>query len=194
MYKISCREVNYMKKKKVVIIVIFILLIVVICSVIFFVKQNNTEKHIYYKDGTVRGFKHWENTRVIFPILNEIYGEIPYEDEKGNIYEYISNFDGIETCDATIKYELYDEDSLDEVYIYLKSTKYTCDELYEIMYNKMCKMYGDPIVKTDKYNNPTDDIHWSTDMSHIYIDRYKYSEDYQIKISFLLNTNTKKKS
>lgn len=176
-----------MKKKKVIIIAIPILLIAFICFIIFFINQNNTEKHIYYKDGTIRGFKRWTNTREIFPTLKEIYGEMPYEDSDGTIYEYISNFDLIDDCDAKIKYKLYDEDSLYNVFIYLKSKKYTYDELYDIIYTRFCNIYGDPIIETDKYNNPTGE-HWETESSWIYIKECDMSDgDYQMRIYFSLD-------
>lgn len=83
-----------MKKKKVVILIIFVLFFLTFICTIVYINMNKV-KHIYDKDGCIRDFDPITSEKKIYQSLKSIYGELPYDDNNGNIYEYIDNFDGI---------------------------------------------------------------------------------------------------
>lgn len=140
-------------KKKVLIVFVFIIaiLIIVCCSIILI--NKNKVKHIYDENGCVRGLTLLSTKKDVCQTLKAIYGELPKENKNGDPYEIIENFDGIETCTATVMYELDKKykhyQNLERVYVNLNSTNYSSDELYEIMLGKLTKLYGEQQFDTD---------------------------------------------
>ena len=70
----------------------------------------------------------------------------------------IENFDNIDTCTATVMYIIDKKyKMLKCVTINLNSTKYSSDELYDIILKNLEKMYGEqPIRKDDRGENMYD--------------------------------------
>ena len=185
-----------MKKKKVVIAIIFILFLLTSICVIMYTNINKT-KHIYDKDGHIRDFTLITSEKAIYQSLKSIYGELPYDDNNGNIYEYIDNFDGIETCSATVIYSISKKyKTIDDVYINLNSTKYSSNELYDIVIKNLESVYGDQPLYTDKRgeivyssDGKPETLPWYTKCGFIHV--YKDKENscdgnvYQVVIDFV---------
>lgn len=145
-----------MRRKKLLIIFIPILVITLIVSSLYFYYGI----HIYDFRGRIRGFGRLTSASTIIPKLKKIYGELPYEDDNGDVYEYIKNFDNIDTCDATIKYCFNNQYHLTDVNIYLISSKYSTDDLYKNIVKKFRRIYGVPNIHVDKYGEQIGNYYW----------------------------------
>lgn len=147
--------------------------------------------HIYDNKGRVRGFEYFAFSGDVFQKLKKIYDEPPFEDEDGNLYEYIKNFDGIDTCDATVKYCFYDHHHLKKTCIYLSSTEYSTDDLYNKIIKNFRRIFGVPNIHVDKHGEPYGNVYWSINRGEkvtlIYVETgYFYTEGiYQVCIEFV---------
>lgn len=174
------------KKKKLLIIFIPIFAVALILLALYFYYGI----HIYDFRGRIRGFGRFTSASIIIPKLKEIYGELPYEDDNGDVYEYINNFDNIDECDAIIKYCFNNQYHLTDVNIYLTSSKYSTDDLYKNITKKFRRIYGTPNIFVDKYGEQVGNYYWTISNKdgdtfiNIYTDYFNNIDGSQICINF----------
>lgn len=184
------------KKKALIVFILIIVTLIIVCCSITLINKNKV-KHIYDENAHIRGLTKISVKSHVCQALKEIYGELPKEDKDGNPYEVIENFDNIDTCTATVMYIIDKKyKMLKCVTINLNSTKYSSDELYDIILKNLEKMYGEqPIRKDDRgetmYDKKTGEPiagQWYIGSRYIHLDKNETSSYdgnlYQVIIDF----------